>query len=84
MISGRLLGHPAGDPARLRSAAQDHATPAKARPGQIYIPVVNWALMIMVLLLVLTFRSSSNLAAAYGIAVTGAMAIDTRADRRRA
>ena len=45
--------------------------------GQIYIPVINWALMIMVILLVLTFRSSSNLAAAYGIAVTGAMLIDT-------
>ncbi|MGE5723123.1 MAG: potassium transporter Kup [Sphingomonadales bacterium] len=45
--------------------------------GQIYIPVVNWALMIMVILLVLTFRSSSNLAAAYGIAVTGAMLIDS-------
>jgi KUP system potassium uptake protein len=45
--------------------------------GQIYIPVVNWALMIMVLLLVFTFQSSSNLAAAYGIAVTGAMLIDT-------
>ncbi len=44
--------------------------------GQIYIPMVNWALMIMVILLVLTFRSSSNLAAAYGIAVTGAMLID--------
>lgn len=45
--------------------------------GQIYIPVVNWALMTMVLVLVLTFQSSSNLAAAYGIAVTGAMFIDT-------
>ena len=45
--------------------------------GQIYIPLVNWALMVMVLLLVVTFRSSSNLAAAYGIAVTGAMLIDT-------
>ncbi|MBU0556988.1 MAG: potassium transporter Kup [Alphaproteobacteria bacterium] len=45
--------------------------------GQIYIPVINWALMIMVILLVLSFRSSSNLAAAYGIAVTGAMFIDT-------
>jgi KUP system potassium uptake protein len=45
--------------------------------GQIYIPVINWALMTMVLLLVLTFKSSSNLAAAYGIAVTGAMFIDT-------
>ena len=45
--------------------------------GQIYIPVINWGLMIMVILLVLSFRSSSNLAAAYGIAVTGAMFIDT-------
>ena len=45
--------------------------------GQIYIPVINWALMVMVILLVLFFQSSSNLAAAYGIAVTGAMFIDT-------
>jgi KUP system potassium uptake protein len=45
--------------------------------GQIYIPVINWALMVMVILLVLTFQTSSNLAAAYGIAVTGAMLIDT-------
>jgi KUP system potassium uptake protein len=45
--------------------------------GQIYIPAVNWALMVMVILLVITFQTSSNLAAAYGIAVTGAMLIDT-------
>lgn len=45
--------------------------------GQIYIPVINWALMVAVILLVLQFGSSSNLAAAYGIAVTGAMFIDT-------
>jgi len=45
--------------------------------GQIYIPIVNWGLMVAVILLVLFFQSSSNLAAAYGIAVTGAMAIDT-------
>ena len=50
---------------------------SESAAGQIYIPIVNWALMIMVLVLVLTFQSSSNLAAAYGIAVTGAMAIDT-------
>jgi KUP system potassium uptake protein len=50
---------------------------SEAAAGQIYIPVINWALMIMVLVLVMTFRSSSNLAAAYGIAVTGAMLIDT-------
>ena len=45
--------------------------------GQIYIPVINWSLMVMVILLVLFFQTSSNLAAAYGIAVTGAMFIDT-------
>lgn len=45
--------------------------------GQIYIPFVNWVLMIAVILLVLNFRNSSNLASAYGIAVTGAMLIDT-------
>ena len=73
---GRLLGHPAGDPARLRPAAEDHAH-QRGAAGQIYIPVINWALMMMVILLVLTFRSSSNLAAAYGIAVTGAMLIDS-------
>ncbi len=44
--------------------------------GQIYIPIINWALMIAVILLVLNFQTSSNLAAAYGIAVTGAMLID--------
>jgi KUP system potassium uptake protein len=50
---------------------------SESAAGQIYIPVINWALMIMVILLVFTFGSSTNLAAAYGIAVTGAMAIDT-------
>ncbi len=44
--------------------------------GQIYIPLVNWSLLVMVIILVLTFGNSSNLAAAYGIAVTGAMVID--------
>ena len=44
--------------------------------GQIYLPVINWALMIAVILLVLVFQRSSNLTAAYGIAVTGAMMID--------
>jgi len=48
-----------------------------AAAGQIYIPAINWMLMVMVILLVLGFKSSTNLAAAYGIAVTGAMLIDT-------
>ncbi|MGZ8997800.1 MAG: potassium transporter Kup [Allosphingosinicella sp.] len=50
---------------------------SEAAMGQIYIPVINWALLVMVILLVLFFQNSSNLAAAYGIAVTGAMFIDT-------
>ncbi|MBN8814987.1 MAG: potassium transporter Kup [Sphingomonas sp.] len=45
--------------------------------GQIYIPLINWLLLTMVILLVLFFRTSSNLTSAYGIAVTGAMTIDT-------
>ncbi|MGN8000372.1 potassium transporter Kup [Sphingomonas sp. 22176] len=49
-------------------------TSAKAA-GQIYIPLVNWGLLVMVVLLALGFRSSSNLASAYGIAVTGTMFI---------
>jgi KUP system potassium uptake protein len=43
--------------------------------GQIYIPAVNWGLLMMVIILVLGFRASSNLASAYGIAVTGTMLI---------
>jgi KUP system potassium uptake protein len=45
--------------------------------GQIYLPEVNRLLAIACVLLVLTFRSSGNLASAYGIAVTGTMAITT-------
>ncbi|HEY0835215.1 MAG TPA: potassium transporter Kup [Azospirillum sp.] len=45
--------------------------------GQVYIPRNNWLLMVGVLLLVVGFGSSSNLAAAYGVSVTGAMVIDT-------
>jgi KUP system potassium uptake protein len=51
-------------------------TSAKA-VGQIYIPSVNWALLAMVVLLVLGFRRSTNLASAYGIAVSGTMIITT-------
>ncbi len=45
--------------------------------GQIYLPGINWALLLAVVLLVLGFRSSTNLGAAYGIAVTGTMVITT-------
>jgi KUP system potassium uptake protein len=45
--------------------------------GQIYVPFVNWAIMLATIGLVLGFKSSSNLAAAYGIAVTLTMVITT-------
>ncbi|MBU3559427.1 potassium transporter Kup [Polynucleobacter sp. Nonnen-W13] len=43
--------------------------------GQIYIPVVNWALLFMVVITIIEFRESVNLAAAYGISVTSTMMI---------
>jgi KUP system potassium uptake protein len=45
--------------------------------GQVYVPQVNWLLMVCVLGLVLSFKSSDNLAGAYGIAVAGTMVITT-------
>ena len=45
--------------------------------GQIYVPAVNWLLLAGVVALVLSFKSSTNLAAAYGIAVTGTMLMTT-------
>ncbi|HUH09427.1 MAG TPA: potassium transporter Kup, partial [Brevundimonas sp.] len=45
--------------------------------GQIYVPAVNSLLMIGVLFLLLTFQSSHNLTAAYGVAVTGTMLVNT-------
>jgi KUP system potassium uptake protein len=50
---------------------------SEAVSGQIYMPRVNWMLLIGVLIVVVIFRSSSNLAAAYGVSVTAAMVIDT-------
>ena len=45
--------------------------------GQIYMPWINWSLLLAVIALVVGFGSSTNLAGAYGVAVTGMMAIDT-------
>jgi len=45
--------------------------------GQIYVPLVNWLLLFVILCIALGFRTSDNLAAAYGIAVTGTMVITT-------
>jgi len=45
--------------------------------GQIYIPQVNWTMLVLVVLLVLEFKTSSAVAAAYGIAVSGTMLLTT-------
>ena len=50
---------------------------SESTQGQVYMPRVNWSLMVGVMLLVISFGSSGNLAAAYGIAVTGDMVITT-------
>ena len=50
---------------------------SKSEIGQIYVPAINWGVLVAVIVLVLGFRSSAGLAAAYGIAVTGTLAIDT-------
>ena len=50
---------------------------SESEQGQVYMPRVNWGLMLGVMVLVVGFGSSSNLAAAYGIAVTGDMVITT-------
>ena len=55
---------------RIRQTSADHS-------GQIYLPAINWLLLIGVLVLVTQFRSSSAMAAAYGIAVTGTMVVTT-------
>lgn len=52
-----------------------HSSPHEI--GQVYVPTVNWVLMIAAVGLVLTFRSSSHLAGAYGVAVTTTMVITT-------
>ncbi len=50
---------------------------SESMAGQIYMPRVNWFLFIAVVVAVVTFKSSSNLAAAYGVSVTAAMVIDS-------
>nr|VUD33289.1 Kup system potassium uptake protein [Raoultella sp. NCTC 9187] len=45
--------------------------------GQIYIPFINWLLYVSVVIVIISFEHSSNLAAAYGIAVTGTMVLTT-------
>lgn len=55
---------------KIKQTSEQHA-------GQIYVPVINWLLLAGVLLLIVQFRTSSAMAAAYGIAVTGTMVVTT-------
>jgi KUP system potassium uptake protein len=50
---------------------------SEAMAGQIYLPRVNWLLMVATCIAVVTFKSSSNLASAYGVSVTAALIIDS-------
>jgi KUP system potassium uptake protein len=50
---------------------------SETQEGQIYVPQMNWLLMIGVIALVVTFQNSGNLTSAYGIAVTGTMLISS-------
>ncbi len=50
---------------------------SKEEIGQIYVPFVNWAMLLSTIFLVISFRTSSNIAAAYGVAVTTTMVITT-------
>ncbi len=75
VISGAFSVIAAGGPARLPAAPARSCTPAPKAAGQIYVPLVNWALLVLVILLCSASGSSSSLAAAYGIAVTGTMFI---------
>lgn len=61
--------------AYLPRTAIEHTSPEEI--GQVYIPSVNWILMVSCIALVLAFRTSSNLAAAYGVAVTTTMVVTT-------
>lgn len=54
----------------IRQTSEHHA-------GQIYVPVINWLLLAGVWLLIVQFQTSSSMAAAYGIAVTGTMVVTT-------
>ena len=74
---GRVLADQAGDPARPAAAHARALHVGRRRCGQIYMPSINWVLLVAVLLAVLGFGSSSALASAYGIAVTVTMLITT-------
>ena len=80
----RLAGARSPAPPRSRDRRSSSAScrastscrPRRSAYGQIYIPALNWFLLVMVLAAVLGFGSSSDLAQAYGVALTGTMLVD--------
>jgi KUP system potassium uptake protein len=76
VITGAFsLAHQASQLGYLPRLQMRHTS--ESRYGQVYVPVINWLLMGGVLALVLAFQSSAKLAFAYGMAVTGTIAITT-------
>jgi KUP system potassium uptake protein len=76
VISGAFsLGRQAAQLGFLPRLTVRHTSSAEI--GQVYLPAINWIVLIAVVMLVLGFRSSANLASAYGVAVTGTILITT-------
>ncbi|MBK9657473.1 MAG: KUP/HAK/KT family potassium transporter [Rhodanobacteraceae bacterium] len=70
-VFGQSPGHPAGFLPRA-----DIVHTSESTIGQIYVPVANWAMLIGVICLILAFGSSSEIASAYGIAVSLTMVLE--------
>ena len=75
VITGAYLADAAGDPARAAAAHSKFAIPLKPIPARSSSRASTTLLLVAVIMLVLLFRSSSALASAYGIAVTGTMVV---------
>ena len=80
-LAGRDHRRVLASPSRRRGSATSRGcgsrTPRSGRIGQIYVPWINWALLVAVLTLVFAFKTSTALAYAYGVAVTGTITITT-------
>ena len=72
-----LLAHAPGGAARVPAAPAHPAHLDATEVGQIYVPQVNWLLMIATVAVVVGFQTSSNVASAYGVALTATMLITT-------
>jgi KUP system potassium uptake protein len=75
VISGFLLSSSSNQLGYLPRLSIKHTSDSEE--GQIYVPFLNWLLLIAIVILILIFKTSSNLASAYGLAVTLTMLCDT-------